>query len=349
MRLIPISILSLLLFGCSNSSSSTNAPWTDASFETVLAKADADTPLLMEYYTDWCSWCKKLNAETFTDSSVIDFMQEHYVATKIDAEKGEGIDLAKRYAVSGYPTVVIVDQEGKEIDRIIGYAPADSYLEELQRIYNNEGTVADLITKTRENPHDLEIWEKLAQKYEDRSDWQNAYNVWDIIAKLPGEKADYAEFKLTTLHARLDESFYPLLDYIQTHNNSDYVKDAYKAALSLARNHASKDMEAEIYVDYLAYMEANDQVTTQLLNGFSWRMTQLELNLEIALKYVRRAVEMVKDESAETRAQIMDTEAEVLWKMGRTGEAIAVIEQCIELQPEDEYYQEQKAKFEQSA
>lgn len=58
MRLIPISILSLLLFGCSNSSSSTNAPWTDAKFETVLAKADADTPLLMEYYTDWCSWCK---------------------------------------------------------------------------------------------------------------------------------------------------------------------------------------------------------------------------------------------------------------------------------------------------
>jgi len=41
----------------------------------------------------------------------------------------------------------------------------------------------------------------------------------------------------------------------------------------------------------------------------------------------------------------MDTEAEVLWKLGKYGKAINVIDKCILLQPEDDYYQTQKEKF----
>ncbi|NIR93225.1 MAG: tetratricopeptide repeat protein [Gammaproteobacteria bacterium] len=54
---------------------------------------------------------------------------------------------------------------------------------------------------------------------------------------------------------------------------------------------------------------------------------------------------MSQNADAATRAQIMDTEAEVLWKLGRTAEAIEVISRCIELQPDDPYFQEQKNKF----
>ena len=74
-------------------------------------------------------------------------------------------------------------------------------------------------------------------------------------------------------------------------------------------------------------------------------MTQLEQNLEDALIKIRQAVELVIDESADTRAGLIDTEAEVLWKLGRIEEAVAVINKCIDLQPEDNYFKEQKEKF----
>ena len=47
-------------------------------------------------------------------------MNEAFVSTKFDAEKGEGIELAKKYAVKGYPTMLILDAEGKELGRLVG-------------------------------------------------------------------------------------------------------------------------------------------------------------------------------------------------------------------------------------
>ena len=75
-------------------------------------------------------------------------------------------------------------------------------------------------------------------------------------------------------------------------------------------------------------------------------MTQLEMNLENALERVTQGIAMLTEEDgARDKAQIMDTKGEVLWKLGRIDEAVAVMDECIVLQPEDSYYQEQKTKF----
>jgi len=71
----------------------------------------------------------------------------------------------------------------------------------------------------------------------------------------------------------------------------------------------------------------------------------LPQNLEDALSMVRMAVRLVAEEPAENQTQIMDTEAEVLWKLGRVEEAVAVIDRCIEMQPDDEYLRGQRVKF----
>ena len=92
-------------------------------------------------------------------------------------------------------------------------------------------------------------------------------------------------------------------------------------------------------------MIAGDSASSGLLNSYAWRMTELELNLEDALTKIRRAVDLAREEGAETLAQLWDTEAEVLWKLGHVEEAVMLIERCITLQPDDSYYQEQKAKF----
>ncbi|NOZ75185.1 MAG: hypothetical protein GXO90_07370, partial [FCB group bacterium] len=93
------------------------------------------------------------------------------------------------------------------------------------------------------------------------------------------------------------------------------------------------------------YMEKQGLGSPGLWNGFAWRMTEINQHLDAALDRINQAVNSISGEEAKTRAQIMDTQAEVLWKLGRVEDAVDVMNQCIELQPEDPYYQKQKNKF----
>ena len=83
------------------------------------------------------------------------------------------------------------------------------------------------------------------------------------------------------------------------------------------------------------------------LNQFSWRMTELDLNLDLALTKINHALNII-DQDANGIANIIDTKAEVLWKLGRIVEAIKIIEEAILLDPTNDYYLNQKEKFLQS-
>ncbi len=68
-------------------------------------------------------------------------------------------------------------------------------------------------------------------------------------------------------------------------------------------------------------------------------MTELEKNLDLALEKIDLALEFGED------IRILDTKAEVLWKLGLTEEALKVIKKCIERDPNKKYYKDQKNKF----
>ena len=80
------------------------------------------------------------------------------------------------------------------------------------------------------------------------------------------------------------------------------------------------------------------------LNSYAWRMAEIETNLDDALIKVRKAVLITNDDPGR-QAGIIDTEAEVLWKMKRFDEAIETIEKSISIEPDNQYYRNQKDKF----
>ena len=73
-------------------------------------------------------------------------------------------------------------------------------------------------------------------------------------------------------------------------------------------------------------------------------MTELNENLDLALKYINIALSLInKNENG--IANIIDTKAEVLWKLGEIGQAVKIIEEALIIDPENDYYQSQKEKF----
>lgn len=90
--------------------------WTDA-----LAQSEAESkPIFVDVYTQWCGPCKKMDATTFQDTAVGNYMNANFINIKWDADHPSYSGLARRYGVTGYPTLLYVDHKGNVMKRRTG-------------------------------------------------------------------------------------------------------------------------------------------------------------------------------------------------------------------------------------
>ena len=72
----------------------------DITYKEALVAAEAEKKLVfIDFYTSWCGPCKMMMKNIFPLKEVGDYLNAKFVCIKIDAEKGEGPELAKRYQV----------------------------------------------------------------------------------------------------------------------------------------------------------------------------------------------------------------------------------------------------------
>lgn len=102
----------------------------DTNFATVLAKAKKENKLVfIDAYASWCGPCKLMVKNIFPLQSVGDYYNSHFISAKIDMEKGEGIDLAKKYNVKAFPTYLFVDGNGEVVHRTLGYVEENDFIQ----------------------------------------------------------------------------------------------------------------------------------------------------------------------------------------------------------------------------
>ena len=90
-------------------------------------------PVLVNFYADWCVWCKRLETTTLRDAKVASVLQDRVVPLSLNVE-GSGRDLSNEYRVDGLPTIIVLDAGGREIGRIPGYMPPESFLKRVEGI-----------------------------------------------------------------------------------------------------------------------------------------------------------------------------------------------------------------------
>jgi tetratricopeptide (TPR) repeat protein len=269
---------------------------------------------------------------------------------KIDAEK-EGQTFARRYDVHGYPTILFVRAGGKEVERIIGYLPAEEFLAEIERINRGEDTYESLYLGSFQDQSNLDLALKLGLKLDERGDYGDAVEVWERVQGLaePGsETISLSGFKTVESKARSTDNSALLEDYLSSAGSTVYHTEAFRALIRIYRKNEAGQAEAKTYLTLVDHLTGTPEFTTGLLNGYAWRMTQLNTNLEDALEKIILAVDMAGTEDGEQRSELLDTQAEVLWKLGRIDQAIEIMNMCIELVPDRQYFLDQKAKFEAS-
>ena len=104
------------------------------SWNDVLAEAKRQNkPVFVDIFTTWCGPCKLMAKQAFPDPKVGEKFNANFISYQIDAEKGEGVAVAKKYAVDAYPTSLYVAANGDLIHRAIGYGGIKGMLEEANK------------------------------------------------------------------------------------------------------------------------------------------------------------------------------------------------------------------------
>ncbi|MBX2925664.1 MAG: thioredoxin family protein [Chitinophagaceae bacterium] len=80
--------------------------------EALKTAGKADKMIFIDISTDWCGPCIYMEKFIFTKQAVGKKYNEAFLNYKIDAEKGEGVDIARKYEVSAYPTFLFVNSSG---------------------------------------------------------------------------------------------------------------------------------------------------------------------------------------------------------------------------------------------
>ncbi len=99
-------------------------------FADAQAKAKKEgKEIFIDFYTQWCGPCKIMAKKYFTLESVGKVYNAKFVCLKVDAEKGEGIELAKKYGAKVYPTLVFIKADGTLVKKVEGMKKEEQLLE----------------------------------------------------------------------------------------------------------------------------------------------------------------------------------------------------------------------------
>ncbi|HJW73986.1 MAG TPA: cytochrome c biogenesis protein CcdA [Geothrix sp.] len=98
--------------------------WLEQDLEGALVRAKAEHKVvLVDIYAEWCAQCKELDEKTWPDAEVKAWIQQNAIAIRIDTD-AKRKDLAEKLQIRSYPTVLLLDAEGRELRRSLGFQKA---------------------------------------------------------------------------------------------------------------------------------------------------------------------------------------------------------------------------------
>jgi len=139
-RSFPLIVL-LLLFGTTFSA---ELKWHG--FDEGLERAEKENKsVLIDFYTDWCHWCKVMDEKTFNEAAVSDKLESRFITVRVQAEDQSvrvnyqdqtftHPELTRAFGVTGFPSIAFLNENGEPITIVPGFIPPEEFIHILNYI-----------------------------------------------------------------------------------------------------------------------------------------------------------------------------------------------------------------------
>lgn len=120
--LVLVAIIGITYAFTPATSEETGIEFQSITVKEAMAKAKKTGKLIfIDCYTNWCGPCKRMAATSFKDAEVAKVYNDQFINVKVEMEKdAEGPELARMYSVRAYPTLLVIDGNGKIVKQVIG-------------------------------------------------------------------------------------------------------------------------------------------------------------------------------------------------------------------------------------
>lgn len=199
----------------------------------ALAKAHLENkPVMIDFYADWCKWCKVLDQKTFPHKNVVAYADD-FVFAKIDGEAKNNRKLLTRYQINSFPRILFLDDEGLVIGEVKGFMEGPAFAEKMTESYENWQELSELKANAKKNQN-LESIFNLASIYLKSGLPEKAQEKYEfIIDEDPKNQKDFTDdstLNLGIAHAqqsnftKAEEHF---STYINQYFNEERTDEAY--------------------------------------------------------------------------------------------------------------------------
>jgi thiol-disulfide isomerase/thioredoxin len=128
-------------------------PFLTLSLDEALKKAGTEKKLVfVDFYATWCMPCKMLDATTFKDPKVAEFLKNKVLALRFDAEKERA--LSEKYHVRGFPTLLFLKPDGKIAEVIGGFVEPADFLRMADGALTGRDTLTRITEALQKSPED---------------------------------------------------------------------------------------------------------------------------------------------------------------------------------------------------
>jgi thioredoxin-like negative regulator of GroEL len=172
----------------------------ERSFEEALKKAKASRkPILVDFWAEWCGWCRRLDRTTYVDALVVKMTGDHFVAVKVNTEgSAREVDVAVRYDVSTLPTIAFLSPGGRPLMRLNGFQGPGQFPRSLEAAREIAARVGGWEVTLERDAHDVAALQSLGVHLFEQDAYRESAQLLERAAKLD-ERRPIDERKQTRL------------------------------------------------------------------------------------------------------------------------------------------------------
>lgn len=307
-----------------------NGTWT----EVLAAAKDQNKYIFVDAFADWCVPCKWMAKNVFPTEEAGKFYNEHFIVFKLDMEKGEGVDFAKKYKVKVYPSYLFFNSDGELVHRTVGSKPVEKFIQDGRNALNENMQLSTMNKKYDEG---------------ERSE-QFLYDYAFALSNAYLDQLKIAEVTIAYLDTQKDEDLsneknWKIIDKLLYNINSHAFKYLEENKGKFSANYGEEKVDKKILktkIEYYKFMKEWDEYANvsveyadkyanddwRSLNSFAWDFYE-NVNdnamIEKAEKWAVRSMEL------DMNYYNTDTYASILYKLGKYDDALKYAKEAIEL------------------